>query len=338
MKKGLLSVFLLVVCALCIPFFTACTGTGGTEIKGVRFTKEVYEVDLNVPINLTYNVYPNTAKNYNVTFSFKVDGASPQQMFTYERPNKFTIKNDKCPDVVASINIGEYSDSCIIRLKKYPTMLQLEETSAIVNAGGAYSLKLKGLIDGNYKDISMSDYNIEATSSNASVLKVDSANPLTILSTGISGKATITVKIKDAKGNYIKQANSLNDLMARVDLTVADNVSNAYAILAGQEEFLNLSVNNFTQSQSNTYIVTASSVNLSVALISEDGKFINNSGVTISVKSASPEVAQVTERADTTTKNFTINMQSGTARIEITSSATDKFGNPVVFVFYVVKN
>ncbi len=337
MKKSFIYLFFGLICMV-MPLFVACTGTGGTDVQGVRFYQSEYEVDLNTPINLNYMIYPNTAKDYNVTFVFKADYPNFQQLYTF-KDGMFTITSKLAPEFrVSAVINGDStkSDTCTIKLKKYPTKLSFGKENYKVNAGGVCILDLNGVIDN--KDILLltTNYNIELVSSNPSVLKVEQ-NSLAVISTGLSGSATIQARVKDASGNYIKATPyATTELFAETTLTVVDNVDYALATLEGEDEFLKLSTD-YTQAEYNTYSITSNSTKLGISLFSAENKYINNSGVQIFVSSANPSVAEVIKLADGSNgmQYFSINFKTyGTARIEITSTATDVNGNPVKFIFY----
>ncbi|MBQ8468264.1 MAG: hypothetical protein IJ542_00730 [Clostridia bacterium] len=345
MKKSIKYFCFLFVCVLCAPLFAACNASGATVAKGVRFTQKVYEIDRKVPVKLEYVVYPSTAANYTASF----DCTASHGVYSYEK-GYFTITDEyeDIPDIEATITVDNYSDTCIIKLIKYPTDIYFESSDVTINKNGAVGLQLFGTIDGETdKSIDFDKYNIEYVSSNPSVVRIEGN---TAISTGKPGSVTISARLKDTQGNYvpIDRNDPLNLLYTETTITVVENVAKAYVTIEGNDSFLTVNANNYNQQASNTYQTNKSSLKMSVMLYSEDGVLLNPEDINIQATSASASIATVAKQSDNT---FTISFVDGATtyteeddvityiytRIEVTSSAISSNGIPVRFVFFLTK-
>jgi len=334
------------VCVLLTPLFAACNTSGGTVAHGVRFTQKVFEIDRKVPTKLEYVVYPSSAVNYTASFTCTAD----ERIYSYKQ-GYFTITDenlDDIADIEATITVDKYSDTCIIRLKKYPTEIHFESSDISVNKGGAVGLKLFGTIDGETNRIVNFDkYTIEYVSSNPSVVRVEGN---TAISTGKLGSVTISAKIKDSQGNYVPMDRIYpeNLLYAETTISVVENVAKAYVTLEGKDSFLKVNANNYNQQDTNSYQTDKNSLNMSVMLYSADGILLDPETINIQATSASASIATVTKQSDNT---FLISFVDGAktyeeeggqityiyTRIEVTSSAISENGIPVRFVFFLTK-
>lgn len=339
MKKlvGILAV--IFTCILCMPVFTACEGEIGTDLKRVRFTQSVYEADLNQSFKLTYKTYPASAENYRVTYEFDV----PYTMYTLDEQGMFTIVDPTCKQINGKITYGAGAndyDTCVIKLKEYPTEIYFEKSADIVNAGGTYNLHLYAKYeDGSVKTIDRSMYNIELISSAPNVVSV-SETGMVAVSSGLIGTVTIQARIKKLNGAYLGVGLDYpTGYTASTTLSVVDNVDYAVVALEGHNQFISTS-NTYTQTTENTYHTTASQVKLKVLLYSSNNVCITNSAIKIDVISNN-SFAQVAKNPDgsyiMSNGQYVINLvgAEGTACIEIISNAVDDNGNPIKFIFYI---
>ncbi len=348
MKKFISALVVVFICILCMPILYACGGTGATELKSIRFTKSVYEAEINQEFELTYKVNPSTAQNYSVTFDFvpydskgKIIESSLQAYSFVD--GKFTILDSNCYTISATIRYGsneEDSDICTIKRKIYPTSMYFETATDIINSGSTYNLNLMAEVDGKTISIDRSMYNIELKSSAPNVISV-SENGLVAVSSGLSGSATIEARIIKLSGGYYGiDLDNLTGMVARITLTVVQNVDYAVVALEGQDEFITTSTT-YGQTTNNTYTTTSSQLKLKVLLYSSNNICVDNSSVTIDILSDS-SIAQVSKNNDGSyfmvDGQYVIILKSkGTACIEITSNAVDNSGNPVKFIFYLTK-
>ena len=317
-----------------MPLFVACDGKGGTELKGMVFTQDVFEVDVGQTIKLTYKVFPTTAKYARPTFLSDVSNT----MYTLDTTTgNFALMDPTCKQITLRMvyGLGENDyDVCTIIQKEYPVEIYFEKTNDIIHANNIYALRLMGKMqDGTTKAIGNNEYNIEFTSSAPNVIHVDNSS-MTAFATGLSGSAKIEARIKKINGSYLGSGvTNINGISAQTTLNVVENVDYALVALQGENGFINTSASR-TQTQQNTYTTTSDSVQLKVLLYSADNVCINNQVVNVNVISGG-SLAEISNNADGT---YTISLrEEGTTCIQIISNATDTSGNPTSFVFYITK-
>lgn len=358
MKKNIYKIFASIfVCLAILPIFVACSGTGGTELRGVRFTQSVYEADRTVPVKLEYKVYPSTAQNYNLDFEFYSESSSAwDTQFTFDKNTRlFTIKENADNDFELKVTVtsGSYSDECKVKLKQYPTEIKFAEDTVYINKNGTLNLQLLGKSAGSseFTTVLSENYNIELTSSNNSIVSTD--NTMMVASNGKSGSVTITAKIKDLSGNYIikDRDDAIKEaITATIEVIVIDNVSECDVFVKGLNNYIALSGSD-TQSESNTITINETQLALAAWLYSSDGVKLDNDVVDITFVSQNPKIVSVKKDGDGNyilDSNgrylFDINLTEGRGtstnpgsitKIDIYSSATDSKGNPVKFSLYI---
>lgn len=340
MKKFFKFFYIVLASIMIMPVFAACNSEGGIQTLSVRFTSDVYEVEYNVPTKIGYHIYPSTATNNRVEITFELEQADG----IFDKKNlTFTLVDpERTEDIEATIVVNNtYSDTCILRPKIYPREIRFENASDYVNCGGIYGLQLKGVFTDGEKSMSPDLYNLEITSSDPSVLRVEGLN---VVSTGKLGSALIEARVKNAKGEYVVNDSTLDEpeiLYASVNLTVEPNVESAKIALQGQSEFMTAYVNSYTRTNENTHLTRQSSVMMMVELYSADNYLVEHS--VLDVISVTPSVARVV-RDENQNNLFTIHLvapeESSTTpyvRIEIVTSATNSSGNPIKFVFFIAR-
>lgn len=341
MKKFVTTFIAIVMCMLCIPLLSACSGKGSSELKYVQFTQEVFEVDKDQTFVLSYNVYPSTAENYSLTFDFlnnENPSESLSQVFTYQEiDGKLHCKiiEESCPEIKGYVYYGAGEndcDTCIIKLKKYPTQIYFDVTEDIINSGASYSLQLKAKINGVEQTIDNSKYNIELVSSAENVISV-SNNSMMAVSTGLPGSATITARIIKLNGSYLGMGIDYpKGYTATIILNVVQNVGSWKIKLSSQDEFIKTSTD--YNPLDCTYTTTENSLDLNIWLYSLNNSLIDNNTVSVTVTSSNNNVATVNKNGDYWVVLFN---NDGTVCIEIISNAVDQNGNPVKIVFYLTK-
>ena len=125
----------VMVFALVMPLLATLAGCGATpssEITGIVFDTMIYEdgvavfeIDQGVTTDLTYKIFPSSASGYKVYFD-PIDKGTPtnSSRFTFE-DGKITIDKPEFEDVRYKVRVGEFTDTCIIRLKKYPNRIKV---------------------------------------------------------------------------------------------------------------------------------------------------------------------------------------------------------------------
>ena len=325
-----------------MPVFVACNGEGATETLSVRFCDDVYEVECNVPTKIDYQIYPSTATNNRIVFTF----AMADSDYAFDQGKQlFTLKNSAITeDIEATITVNNtFTDTCVIRQKVYPNLIAFNRDTDTLNSGAVYGLQLKGYFEGIEKVVNPNLFNIEIVSSDPSVLRVEGLN---VVSTGKLGTARISAKIIDANGNYAVEDPTLpesqqQDLYASINLTVVPNVSMACVAMQGEDEFISVYANSYDKTGENTYVTTRENVKIMVELYSADGYQVVDD--TINVLSIDSSIAVVTrEPGMANVFNVTLAAQPAGSdlvyvRLEITCSSTNQSGNPIKFVFYVAR-
>jgi len=215
---------LLSICLLSLVTLAGCGVKGSSSTAGIKFVKDVFYVDYNVKTFLEYKVYPATVSNVYVNYELENDLAI-DAFFTFSKDGSILVTNNRFSSVKVTAKINEYSDSCQVKLKEYPTYVNFDKTEDYINAGSIYSLDLKGLYGAQTKSCKDRQYVFKVTSSNPSVVEVESEQDLLVRSTGRSGEVKIDVQICD----------SLNQekvgLKASIKLIVVDNLKEAFVSL-----------------------------------------------------------------------------------------------------------
>lgn len=349
MKKFLKIISIFMVCAMLLPVFVACQKDVNTELKGIRFSQSLYEIDIDTPTSLSYSVFPSTATSSSVRFAF--DGDESQD---YENKYSFNTKTGKitiieeCGEIEVTIFSGDYSDKCTVKLKKYPTTLSFAKDTYLLNRGNALNLSLKGLIGGVETQIDANEYDIELVCSNQSVVRIGS--DMNVFSTGKTGSATISAYIKNKSGKYVTEyENHYEDkktkegvLIAETTITIVDNIADAYLNIVGAETFMKLS-NSSTRTTENTRLTVSNIVKFSFIFYSEDGYYINPDDVEILIVSNNPTVADMLANEDGYIKdndNYQLKFkQNGEfVKIEVHTNLVDSNGNPIEYKFYIQKS
>ena len=342
MKKIFTFLYILLASIFVMPVFVACNGEGATETLSVRFASSVYYVEYNVPTKIDYQIYPSTATNNRVVFTF----AMPDGDCEFDDNKQlFTLKSrEYTDDIEATITVNNaFTDTCIIRQKVYPEHIEFDTNSDTINSGAVYGLQLKGEFLGVEKIVDPSLFNIEIESSDPSVLRVEGLN---VVSTGKLGKAKISARIRDANGHYAVEDPTMPEgsqvvLLAELNLTVVPNVSRAIVAMQGEDEFISVEANSYEQTATNEYETTRANVKIAVELYSEDGYLVEDDQ--INVISVDSSLATVSKELGTNgVFNIALAPQPGDGslayvRIEIICSSTSQSGNPIKFVFYIAK-
>ena len=217
MKKFLSVIFL---CLFGCFSFAGCGVKGSSSAVGIDFVQDVFYVDYNVETFLDYKVYPSTATNVYVNYVIEGD-YSIESYFNFLK-GSIKVINERFTSIKVVAKLNEYTDTCEVRLKEYPTSVQFENEEEYINAGAIYPLDLKGLFNEEIKTCKDRQYVFKVTSSNPSVIEIESEKDLLVRSTGRSGEAKVDVQICDS-ANKEKVG-----LKASVTLKVVENVADAF--------------------------------------------------------------------------------------------------------------
>ena len=238
--------FLLVIAIL--PSTLILVGCGATPVnqaRGVSFVSNVqnekgqavFELDLGSPIILPYKINPSSAYGYSPRFT-AISGISGDNLETYSLDvftGEFCINQTTFKDVEVEINVGNFTDVCVIKLKKYPINIGLyDETQPNkINAspkinlacGSAYQINVAGIMVTKQEEVyneetkmfetipletetvllEDSKYNflIEADENSKTIINVANNNRLNITAYSNYGKAKVKVALCDYFKNVI---------------------------------------------------------------------------------------------------------------------------------------
>ena len=220
MKKKLFLV--LSFCLFAVTILTGCGVEGSSSPNGIKFTQSTFYVDLGVNTHIDYKVYPSTAKNYEVSYSFD-DDYIESRYYTFKNGwIKVTDKNFTGLD--AKVTLGEFQDTARIKLREYPTAVSFENASEEIYSGAYKILQLSGVFKDGERNCDNGEFNYQITSSNSSVIEVVDSGSLVVKSTGRRGSSSLTVKILNSLGED-------QNLSASITLTVQENISQAFATI-----------------------------------------------------------------------------------------------------------
>ncbi len=250
MKNRLKNIFLTLIIALSLPmimFLSACGATPSSEITGILFNPSkydaegtaVFEVDLGTPTDLSYKVYPSSASGYKVYFDPIDKGTAENSLKFKFKDGNITINSEDFEDVRYKIRIGEFSDTCVIKLKKYPTSISTPETSIVMNSDDVYDIVIKGDFtntDGSVRrnvSIDDSQYKFLVESSDETVISVPNENRLKFIAVRKNGTANakVTAKLLNANGEE-------TGLQVEIQVKVVQNIADCVVVMSGSEKFV----------------------------------------------------------------------------------------------------
>lgn len=289
MKKIYKSILLLLVAILVLPTVSLLVGCGATpshEAQGVSFvsTKHddnglaVFELDLNKSINLPYKLNPSSAYGYAPRFTALtgINTDNTQNFNLNFATGEFCITSDEFKDVKVRINIGDFSDECWIKLKKYPTAIGVYDKTAFnsinqtpkisMATGSSYQINVAGIFEDSQiinaetgektpSLLSDNDYNflVEPDSLSKTLINVPSSARLNIMAYNNYGTAKVKVSLCDYNYNVIVDEEE-NELSFSIEIDV-------YVICSSMD--INLSGADYiVSSKNNDNVLSISSSNL----------------------------------------------------------------------------
>lgn len=311
MKNKFKSLFLTLLLVLVLPlvtFLTACGATPSNEITGIlfdalKYTEDgvpVFEVDKNITTELKYKIYPSSASGYKVYFDPAGTGTtSNSSRFVFE-DGKITVNSDSFEEVKYRVRVGEFSDTCIIRLKEYPTKIYAKQTNVTMHTGDVKDIKIFAEINGETKQISENDYNFLVETNDETIINIPNKNCLKFIARqDIAEQVKVTVTLLDSQGEVysgldkieinVNVIKNIEDSLVAVSgssklAKSGDEIDIDYQKLDSEGEYkvIKLSVFPFNtgdilvRNEADNYLISLSSKNY--AKLSEDGKDILLSG------------------------------------------------------------
>ena len=270
---------MLVLMMPMIILLSACGATPSNEALGVKFVSNMYdeetgyaifEVDLLEQTELKYKVMPSSWGGYTPTFIAVDEGGSDNLIKAERRGNKIYVKDETFKEIRIKVTVNGYSDICIVRLKKYPVDIYLEETNVAVNANGTYTINPIGVFEEKERDsdgrvvnvrtweepLTEHDYNFTVTSADQTIVKVEDKSRLKVTTQDGMLKAVssvdVTVTLNDTKGKPYKIKKLVSksdkevvevvkeDFTKQVTVNVVQNVKSGYLLLdEGYGKFVN---------------------------------------------------------------------------------------------------
>lgn len=258
MKKRFKSFALLLLFMVMFPvtmFLTGCGATPSNEVKGVFFVSDkydketgyaIFEVDKGVKTKLDYKINPSSWSGYAISYAFKEASGENLSRFKFTKENGcININSSDFEEIKVVIMVNKKSDTCIVRLKKYPTNMFLlgtdketpvQEKEININALGSYTISPYGRFvdaEGNpyTKSLLEMDYKFKVTSDDETVISVPNEDRLKIYSVRKgSGSAKVTVSLLDATGKAL--------FTVKVKVNVVRNAEKAVTVLSNYDKFV----------------------------------------------------------------------------------------------------
>jgi len=237
--KKLFLCFMMVVLLPLSMVLSGCGATPKNNVLGVAFESmnydeetgfAVFEVDKNLETPLEYKVFPSTCSGYKVYFDPVDKGtAENSARFTFEN-GKITVNSDSFEEVTYKVRIGDYTDTCIVRLKTYPVGMRPENASMTIGAYETASINViatfmypNGLT--YTRNVSENDFNFKVEPADETIIKVDNENRLKFRSIRANAAETkVKVSLMDATGEKAL-------LTFDIDVTITQNASTAYILM-----------------------------------------------------------------------------------------------------------
>ena len=242
MNSKIKKLFLCFMMVVLLPLSMVLTGCGATpknEVLGVAFESmtydeetgyAVFEVDKNLETPLEYKVFPSTCTGYKVYFDPVDKGtAENSARFTFEN-GKITVNSDSFEEVTYKVRIGDYTDTCIIRLKTYPISMRPEKASVTIGAYESASINvIATFLNPNgltyTKNISEDNFNFKVEPADETIIRVDNENRLKFRSIRANAAETkVKVSLMDATGEKAL-------LSFDIDVTITQNANAAYLLM-----------------------------------------------------------------------------------------------------------
>lgn len=257
MKNKFKKVFLALIAVVFLPLAMILSGCGATpsgNLTGILFNTlkydkatglPLFEVDKDVTTDLNdwVNPYPSSASGYKVYFD-PVDKGTAENSSRYTfKDGKITINSRDFEDVKYKVRAGDYSDTCIIRLKDYPVEIYPDETSVVVSSYdivpinvGAKFVNTAGFE--SFKNITESEYDFLVETSDETIVQIPNENRLKFIPVrNGASQAEVTVTVlsgqTDEDGNRIP-----TNLSFKITVNVIQNISTSFVVMSGVETFV----------------------------------------------------------------------------------------------------
>lgn len=235
---------LSLVIVLIFPFVAMLVGCGATpsnELTGIVFDTMLYEdgvavfeVDQGVTTDLTYKIFPSSASGYKVYFDYIDKGtAENASRYTFE-DGKITINKPEFEDIKYKVRVGEFTDTCIIRLKRYPTEIFTNTPNIMLNTNDVKVINVMARFAGTntIRSIREDEYDFLVETSDETIIKIPNQNYLKIIPIR-NGLASAKVKV-----TILNKQGEKTNLSFEMDVQVVQNIIDSKVIMSGVNYFV----------------------------------------------------------------------------------------------------
>lgn len=269
-NKIIIFFFTILILPASCCLLSGCGATPVNDVRGVSFvsnntaeikdpanpeniiTVPLFELDLNKSYYLPIKVNPSSAYGYTPTFTAlsSVAGSSVTMYKMEAETGKFTITNSKFSEVVMKVQIKEFSNYCLVKLKSYPIQIGLyDETSTnkintqpkiSIASGSSYQINVAGIFEDSIiadeetqeKEPTLlldSKYNfvVEIDDDSRTLINVPNKNRLNFVTFSNYGTAKIKVTLCDFFGEKIE------NLSFEIDVRVYKECESMDVVLSG---------------------------------------------------------------------------------------------------------
>ena len=294
MKKVFRISLYMLIFAVIFPitvFLAGCGATPKKEALGVFFESDIYddetgyaifEVDEDVVTKLDYKINPSTWAGYVITYAVKECTPQNRSRFTLD-DGKIKVEQPEFEEIKIEIHVNNHMDTCIVRLKKYPTSMFLVDESGeevktldvTINAFGSYTINPYGrFLDANgnsyVQPLIEYEYGFSLSCSDETVLNIPNSSRLKVYSIRAAAEsAKVTVSLKDSKGKPLHTV--------EVNIHVVLNAGNAFATIDGYDSFVNdsseieIDANRLNVDEKGNYVLK-----YDLFIMSNDGRYIDS--------------------------------------------------------------
>lgn len=242
MKSKFKKLFLCLFMAMLLPLSFVLSGCGATpknELVGVAFESMVYdeetgyavfEVDPNITTPLTYKVYPSTCSGYRTYFD-PVNKGTDQNSARYKfEDGQITVTSNKFEEVTYRVRIGDFEDTCIIRLKEYPVDIRAEQPTMVIGAYETVSINILGTFVNaagvsTTRPITEYGYNFLVEPEDETIIGV--YNPSRLKFSSIRGTSAHT----KVNVHLLNSNNEPTGLKCQIDVTITQSAGDAFLLL-----------------------------------------------------------------------------------------------------------
>ena len=233
---------LSLVVVLVLPFVTLLVGCGATpsnDLTGIVFDTMLYEngvavfeVDQGIETDLTYKIFPSTATGYKVYFDpINTGTAENSSRFIFE-DGKITILKSEFEDVSYKIRVGEYTDTCIIRLKRYPLEIFTSESDIMLNTNDVKVINVMARFSNTTRAIREDEFDFLVETSDETIIHVPNPNYLKIIPIRNSlASAKVKVTLLNKQGEK-------TNLSFEINVEVVQNIVDSKVIMSGVDYFV----------------------------------------------------------------------------------------------------